>query len=169
VHGIDPERLVFAPRQPLPVHLARHPNADLFLDTLPCNAHTTASDSLWAGVPVLTCAGNTFAGRVAASLVNAVGLPELITASLGELKGSGNVFGKISRKVPRPLKGCRLHSAKLASSSYSRESTRVPESRRAAGRMRSRVIILERTSRPSMIDLRRGKGYRCGVTFYVSR
>jgi protein O-GlcNAc transferase len=56
--------------------------ADLFLDTLPCNAHTTASDALWAGLPVLTCAGSTFAGRVAASLLAAVGLPELITASL---------------------------------------------------------------------------------------
>jgi predicted O-linked N-acetylglucosamine transferase (SPINDLY family) len=62
--------------------LARHRLADLFLDTLPCNAHTTASDALWAGLPVLTCAGNTFAGRVAASLLFAVGLPEPIADSL---------------------------------------------------------------------------------------
>jgi predicted O-linked N-acetylglucosamine transferase (SPINDLY family) len=55
--------------------------ADLFLDSLPCNAHTTASDALWAGLPVLTCTGETFAGRVAASLLSAVGLPELITES----------------------------------------------------------------------------------------
>ncbi|HEV3184096.1 MAG TPA: hypothetical protein VGZ49_04405, partial [Xanthobacteraceae bacterium] len=61
---------------------ARHRHADLFLDTLPCNAHTTASDALWAGLPVLTCTGETFAGRVAASLVAAVGLPELIVPSL---------------------------------------------------------------------------------------
>ena len=67
---------------PLPDHLARHRLADLFLDTLPCNAHTTASDALWAGLPVLTCLGETFAGRVAASLLNAIALPELITTTL---------------------------------------------------------------------------------------
>jgi protein O-GlcNAc transferase len=77
--GVSADRLVFAERVPLPEHLARHKSADLFLDTLPYNAHTTASDALWAGLPVLTCLGETFAGRVAASLLNAVGLPELIT------------------------------------------------------------------------------------------
>ncbi len=82
--GIPAERLVFAPRQPLPEHLARHRLADLFLDTLPYTAHTTASDALWTGLPVLTCLGGTFAGRVAASLLTAVGLPDLITASLDE-------------------------------------------------------------------------------------
>ena len=80
--GIEPARLVFAARMPHAEHLARHRLADLFLDNLPCNAHTTASDALWAGLPVLTCAGTTFAGRVAASLLEAVGLPELITPSL---------------------------------------------------------------------------------------
>jgi predicted O-linked N-acetylglucosamine transferase (SPINDLY family) len=65
-------------------HLARHRGADLFLDTLPYNAHTTASDALWAGLPVLTCVGDTFAGRVAASLLNAVRLPELITRTAEE-------------------------------------------------------------------------------------
>jgi predicted O-linked N-acetylglucosamine transferase (SPINDLY family) len=80
--GVPAQHLVFAPRRPLDVHLARHRLADLFLDTLPCNAHTTASDALWAGLPVLACTGNTFAGRVAASLLFAVGLPELITDSL---------------------------------------------------------------------------------------
>src|SRR5215831_2377631 len=65
----------------VPEHLARHRVADLFLDTLPYNAHTTASDALWAGLPILTQIGNTFAGRVAASLLNAMGLPELITHS----------------------------------------------------------------------------------------
>ena len=82
--GVDPARLIFAPRRDLPDHLARHDCADLFLDTLPYNAHTTASDALWAGLPVLTCLGHTFAGRVAASLLSAVGLPELITHSLAE-------------------------------------------------------------------------------------
>ena len=82
--GVDPARLVFAPRIPLAQHLARHRLADLFLDTLPCNAHTTTSDALWAGLPVLTCLGPTFAGRVAASLLRAAGLPELVTLSLEE-------------------------------------------------------------------------------------
>jgi protein O-GlcNAc transferase len=82
--GVDPGRLIFAPPLPLGEHLARHRHADLFLDTLPCNAHTTASDALWAGLPVLTCAGPTFAGRVAGSLLTAIGLPELITRSLQE-------------------------------------------------------------------------------------
>lgn len=77
--GIDPARLIFAPALPLAQHLARHRLADLFLDTLPYNAHTTASDALWAGLPVLTHMGNAFAGRVAASLLNALGMPELIT------------------------------------------------------------------------------------------
>lgn len=79
--GVDPDRLVFARKLPSPEHLARHRLADLFLDTLPYNAHTTASDALWAGLPVLTCAGNTFAGRVAGSLLHAAGLPELVTHS----------------------------------------------------------------------------------------
>ena len=80
--GVDPSRLVFAEQvQRNQDHLARHQLADLFLDTLPYNAHTTASDALWAGLPVLTCLGETFAGRVAASLLNAIGLPELITTT----------------------------------------------------------------------------------------
>jgi predicted O-linked N-acetylglucosamine transferase (SPINDLY family) len=79
--GIDPRRLVFAPRVPREEHLARHACAGLFLDTLPFNAHSTACDALWAELPVLTCAGDTFAGRVAASLLRAAGLPELVTAS----------------------------------------------------------------------------------------
>ena len=80
--GLDPDRLIFAPKRALPEHLARHRLADLFLDTLPYNAHTTASDALWAGLPLVTCAGRSFAARVAASLLRAVGLPELATSSL---------------------------------------------------------------------------------------
>jgi predicted O-linked N-acetylglucosamine transferase (SPINDLY family) len=79
--GIDPGRLIFAERMPLADHLARHRLADLFLDTLPYNAHTTASDALWVGLPVLTRVGCTFPGRVAASLLQAIGLPELITST----------------------------------------------------------------------------------------
>jgi protein O-GlcNAc transferase len=79
--GVDSGRLVFAPVVPAAEHLGRHRHADLFLDTLPCNAHTTASDALWAGLPVLTCSGDTFAGRVAGSLLMAIGMPELVTGS----------------------------------------------------------------------------------------
>ncbi|WP_426615642.1 tetratricopeptide repeat protein [Bradyrhizobium sp. McL0616] len=83
--GVDPDRLVFAKRVASSSdHLARHRLADLFLDTLPYNAHTTASDALWAGLPVVTQIGNSFAGRVAASLLTAVGLPELITRTSEE-------------------------------------------------------------------------------------
>ncbi|HVW72856.1 MAG TPA: tetratricopeptide repeat protein [Rhizomicrobium sp.] len=82
--GVDPARLIFAGNAPLDVHLARHRLADLFLDTLPYNAHATATDALWAGLPVLTCRGEAFAGRVAASLLNAVGLPELVTEELAD-------------------------------------------------------------------------------------
>jgi protein O-GlcNAc transferase len=77
--GVEGERLVFAQNRSLDQHLARLSLADLFLDTTPYNAHTTASDALWAGVPLLTCQGRAFAGRVAASLLGAIGLPELIT------------------------------------------------------------------------------------------
>lgn len=83
-YGIAPERLVFAPRIDYPNHIARHDYADLFLDTLPINAHTTASDALWCGVPVLTFPGESFASRVAASLLNAVGLNDLIVNSYDE-------------------------------------------------------------------------------------
>ena len=79
--GVNPDRLVFAKPVSLSDHLARHHLADLFLDTLPYNAHTTASDALWTGLPVLTQIGETFAGRVAASLLTAIGLPELITST----------------------------------------------------------------------------------------
>jgi predicted O-linked N-acetylglucosamine transferase (SPINDLY family) len=84
MRGVLPDRLVWAPRLPPAHHLARHRLADLFLDTRPYNAHTTASDALWAGLPVLTCPGVTFASRVAASLLHAAGLPELVTASLAD-------------------------------------------------------------------------------------
>jgi len=80
---VDPGRLVFAPRVPLPQHMARFRLADLFLDTWPYNAHTTACDALFAGLPVLTCPGHGMAARVAGSLLHAIGLPELIAASPG--------------------------------------------------------------------------------------
>jgi predicted O-linked N-acetylglucosamine transferase (SPINDLY family) len=79
--AIDPDRLVFAERLPQAEHLARHRLADLFLDTFNVNAHTTASDALWAGLPVVTRLGRGFAARVAGSLLQAVGLPELVTTT----------------------------------------------------------------------------------------
>ncbi len=82
--GIDPARLVFARWARRPEHLARQRLADLFLDTHTCNAHTTGSDALWAGVPLLTWPSDAFAGRVAASLLTAIGLPELIAPSLAD-------------------------------------------------------------------------------------
>jgi len=79
--GVDPSRLIFAKRESLPDHLARQKLADLFLDTWPCNAHTTCSDALWVGLPVLTKIGETFVARVASSLLKNIGLSELITSS----------------------------------------------------------------------------------------
>lgn len=106
--GVDPARLVMAARAPLAEHLARHRCADLFLDTLPYNAHTTTTDALWAGLPVLTCAGTTFPGRVAASLLGAVGLPELVTRSLAdyealalELARDRNALAGVRAKLAR--------------------------------------------------------------------
>jgi predicted O-linked N-acetylglucosamine transferase (SPINDLY family) len=83
--GVAPERLCFAPREPSQAaHLARLGLADLFLDTLPYGAHTTASDALWMGVPVLTCPGATFPSRVAASILASAGVPELICDNLDQ-------------------------------------------------------------------------------------
>jgi predicted O-linked N-acetylglucosamine transferase (SPINDLY family) len=76
--------LIFAPRVSNLDHLARHQLADLSLDTLPCNAHTTASDALWSGLPLLTCSGNSFPGRVAHSLLSSLELSDLVAYSLGE-------------------------------------------------------------------------------------
>lgn len=82
--GVAPERLIFAETLPLEQHLARMKCADLFLDTLPYNAGTTASNALWVGLPVITCVGKTFSSRMAGSLLNAMGVPELITTNLEE-------------------------------------------------------------------------------------
>lgn len=107
--GVDPARLVFAGRLPLPDHLARHRLADLFLDTLPVNAHTTASDALWAGLPVLTCAGEAFAGRVAASLLHAIGLDDLVTRDLAAYEARALELAR----DPAALRG-RVVPARLA-------------------------------------------------------
>ena len=106
--GIDAARLVFANRLPLEDHLARYRLADLFLDTLPCNAHTTASDALWTGLPVVTWLGESFAGRVAASLLNAIGLPELVTHSIEDYEALALRLAK----DPALLEGYRNQLAK---------------------------------------------------------
>ncbi|MGZ3236829.1 MAG: O-linked N-acetylglucosamine transferase family protein, partial [Burkholderiaceae bacterium] len=97
--GIAGDRLIFAKRMQLKDHLARHKLADLFLDTFYCNAHTTASDALWAGLPVLTCVGQTFAGRVAGSLLNAIGLSELITETLEQYESLAFEFATNPEKL----------------------------------------------------------------------
>jgi protein O-GlcNAc transferase len=104
-HGVDADRLVFAARRPLPEHLARHRLADLFLDTAPVNAHTTASDALWTGLPVLTCPGQAFASRVAASLLHALGMDEFIAADLADYEARALALardpGSLRDRVPR--------------------------------------------------------------------
>ena len=97
--GLSEDRLVFAGRLDLPEHLARHRVADLFIDTVPCNAHTTASDALWVGLPVLTMLGETFAGRVAASLLSAIDMPELIAKNLDEYEALAIDLAKNPEKL----------------------------------------------------------------------
>jgi predicted O-linked N-acetylglucosamine transferase (SPINDLY family) len=97
--GVAAERIIFAPRVPITEHLARHVHANLFLDTLPYNAHTTASDALFMGVPVLTILGNTLASRVAASLLTRAGLPELIANNLQDYEQKAVFFAQHPEKL----------------------------------------------------------------------
>jgi predicted O-linked N-acetylglucosamine transferase (SPINDLY family) len=113
IRNIDGSKLIFAKRMKLEDHLARHKNADLFLDTLPYNAHTTASDSLWAGLPVLTCLGKAFPGRVAASLLRSLDLPELITYSENEYIAKAEEFALNPEKL-------RLIKNKLDANKFSK-------------------------------------------------
>ncbi len=102
-HGVDPERVIFAGKMANPDHLARYPLADLFLDTTPYGAHTTASDALWMGVPVLTLDGRSFAARVCGSLVRSAGLPELICASPEDYVDRAVALGR-DRKSIQPYR-----------------------------------------------------------------
>lgn len=99
--GVAPERLIFAALRPHEEYLALLPLADLFLDTLPYNAHTSTSEALWAGLPVLTCAGETQVSRVAGSLLTAVGLTELITGSLAEYEAKAIELARRPREIAR--------------------------------------------------------------------
>lgn len=105
--GVPASRLIFAGDVPLDVHLARHALADLFLDTLPYNAHATAGDALWAGLPVLTCLGRTFAGRVAASQLRALSLDDLVAENM---EGYEAMARNLARD-PGPLSTCRARLA----------------------------------------------------------
>ena len=123
--GVAPERLVFAARLPnVADHLARYRLADLFLDTLPYNAHTTASDALWAGVPLLTCRGDAFAARVSASLLEAVGCPELITSDLHEYEALAQriaALPTLSGALRARLAEARLATPLFDTARYSRD------------------------------------------------
>ena len=119
--GVNPNRLIFAKRVPLAEHLRRHQVADLFLDTLPYNAHATASDALWAGVPVLTCIGDSFAARIAAGLLNAIELPELVVTNLDnyealaiELATNSAKLNAIKRKLRTNRDVASLFNTKLS-------------------------------------------------------
>ncbi|MBS0244207.1 MAG: glycosyl transferase, partial [Proteobacteria bacterium] len=98
-HGVDPGRLVFASKKPNPDHLARYALADIFLDTFPYGAHTTASDALWMGVPILTISGGSFASRVCASVLSAAGTPELIMPSVDAYVDAAVQLGKSPSRI----------------------------------------------------------------------
>ena len=111
MRGIDPARLIFAPRMDSRLHLRRLPCADLMLDNMPYGAHTTASDALWMGVPIVTCLGTAFAGRVCASLLTAIGCPELITHSMTEYEALALELARDGEKLAalrKKLAGNRL-------------------------------------------------------------
>jgi protein O-GlcNAc transferase len=121
VRGVGTERLIAVGRCPLPEHLARFRLANLFLDTLPYTAHSTAVDSLWAGLPVLTCGGRSFAARSAASLLNAIGLPEFVTSTLEDYEA---LALKLARD-PDLLGGLRHRLAKNRASTPLFDTTRL--------------------------------------------
>ncbi len=140
--GVDPARLVFAPKVEISHHLARHRLADLFLDNLPVNAHTAASDALWVGLPVLTCIRPSFVGRVAASLLHAVGLPELVTRGLDEYEALALKLAtdpaslvSIRNRIERPRcplcstpTDCAPHRARIHDDVRERLRARLPRS-----------------------------------------
>lgn len=139
-HGIDPARLIFAPRADLAAHLARHHHVDLFLDTCPCNAHTTASDALWMGVPLLTLSGESFAARVAGSLLTALGLSELITRTLDAYEAQALVLAQTPQRL-RELRR-RLEDA--------RESSGVFDGRRLARQLEIAFVAMSQRAQAGL-------------------
>ena len=122
--GVDPEILIFAPRKSLGDHLERYKLADLFLDTHPVNAHTTASDALWVGCPVVTYSGETYASRVAGSLLTTVGLNELITYDFSTYEQKAIELGKDANKLEKlklQLKNCRHINPLFDTTTYTKQ------------------------------------------------
>lgn len=124
-HNVAPDRLVFAPKEPHTKHLARHQHADLFLDTFNVCAHTTASDALWSGLPLIAKIGSQFAARVSASLLNSVGLPELVTSSEKDyeelaisLAESGSSLAGAKRKLKQQKDNCPLFDTEAYTRNY---------------------------------------------------
>ncbi len=161
--GVDPGRLVFARPMPHAEHLARHRLADLFLDTLPYNAHTTASDALWAGLPVLTRRGTTFAGRVAASLLRAAGLPELIVdgqeayeAAAVTLARSPGRLGDLRDRLARNRPVCALFDTPRFARHLEAAYREMWEIHRAGGAPRPITIAADDTGGP--ISALQGEG-----------
>lgn len=121
--GVDDRRLVFVERLPMADYLARYRVADLFLDTLPYNAGTTASDALWAGLPVLTCSGRSLAARVAGSLLQALGLPELVTDSLAAYEAQAVALATDAPRLQalrQRLQAARAHSPLFDAARFTR-------------------------------------------------
>jgi tetratricopeptide (TPR) repeat protein len=152
--GIHANRLIFAARMPLADHLARHRLADLFIDTLPYNAHTTASDALWAGLPVLTCMGTTFAARVAGSLLLAMNLPELITHSRAafearaiELAKNPTALGAIKSKLLAHRETSPLFNAQLFAR-HIEAAYRTMQSRQQAGLLPENFAVSPGLTKP---------------------
>jgi protein O-GlcNAc transferase len=143
--GVSADRIIFAPKMKLEDHLVRHQCADLFLDTMPYNAHTTASDALWAGLPILTCLGQTFASRVAGSLLTAAGMPELITHSLDE-------YEKMALRLAREPQTLAAIKAKL---SKNRDTCALFDTKRYTRNLEAAYIkmweIAQRGGKPEVI------------------
>jgi predicted O-linked N-acetylglucosamine transferase (SPINDLY family) len=145
--GVDPHRIVFAARLPVPEHLARHRVADLFLDTLPYNAHTTASDALWAGLPVLTCRGETFAGRVASSLLHNLDLPDMIASTPADYERLAIALATDPERlaaVRHKLAANRLTSATFDTGLFTRHleaAFRAMVERRRAGLTPTHIVV----------------------------
>ncbi len=122
--GVAADRLIFAPRVSIAEHLARHVHADLFLDTQPYNAHTTCSDALWMGLPVLSCVGSTFSARVAGSLLSAVGLNEMITDNLADYENTAHYYAKNPQALlalKQKLNANKTRSALFKPADFARE------------------------------------------------
>jgi protein O-GlcNAc transferase len=150
--GVDANRIIFAEHVPLVEHLARLPLADLFLDSLPYGAHTTASDALWANVPVVTCVGRAFPGRVGQSVLEAMEMPELIAHSLPEyfdlacgLAGNEILRNETRKKIAGKVKTSRLFDAKRFTKELECAYAEMEQIRRA-GKSPRKIVIPELNS-----------------------